>query len=102
MVYVDCLFESGENTLILTLYNKGPLLHSFEIEDFRYSVSNFNFNQCILTIILPTSPLANLSNPSLISSRVITSLMSGSMFNLPCLYKLTKRGISLSGTQLPT
>lgn len=34
MVYVDCLFESGENTLILTLYNKGPLLHSFEIEDF--------------------------------------------------------------------
>lgn len=103
MVYVYCVLESGESTLILTLYNKGPLLHSFEIEDFFVLQSQiFNFNQCILTIILPTSPLANLSNPSLISSRVITSLMSGSMFNLPCLYKLIKRGISLSGTQLPT
>ena len=31
-----CVLESGESTLILTLYNKGPLLHSFEIEDFSF------------------------------------------------------------------
>ena len=100
--YMLIVYLKVEKTLLLTFIQQGPLLHSFEIEDFSLSVSNFNFNQCILTIILPTSPLANLSNPSLISSRVITSLMSGSMFNLPCLYKLIKRGISLSGTQLPT